>query len=70
MKVVFFLIGSVNMNLREARVPVEIAKLGVFGQPLKYLIDEGKRVVVLPSCLVQLSEINTHSISNNNPLRY
>src|SRR3954466_6453820 len=60
------LIGSVNMNLREARVPVKIAEVGVFGQPLKHLINKEQRVVVLPGCLVQLPIINTHSISNNN----
>src|SRR3954466_139153 len=64
------LIRSVNMNLREARIPIEIAKVGVFRQPLKHLINKGKRIVVLPGGLVRLPEINTHSISNNSPLRY
>src|SRR4051812_13681858 len=64
------LIRGVNMNLREARIPIKIAKVGVFGQPLKHLINKGKMIVVLPGGLVQLPEINTHSISNNSPLRY
>src|SRR4051812_35670779 len=64
------LIRSVNMNLREARVPIKIAKVGVFRQPLKHLIDKRQRIVVLPGGLVQLPEINRHSISNNSPLRY
>src|SRR3954465_7885468 len=64
------LIRSVNMNLREARIPIKIAKVGVFRQPLKHLINKGQRIVVLPGGLVQLPEINTHSISNNSPLRY
>src|SRR4051812_33660516 len=63
------LIGSINMNLREARVPIKIAKVGVFGKPINHLIDERQRVVVLPCCLIQLPEINTHFISNNNTLR-
>src|ERR1043165_9101624 len=64
------LIRGVNMNLREARIPIKITKVGVFRQPLKHLINKGQRIVVLPGGLVQLPEINTHSISNNSPLRY
>src|SRR4051812_15553195 len=63
------LIRSVNMNLREDKIPMKIAKVGVFRQ-LKHLINKGQRIVVLPGGLVQLPEINTHSISNNSPLRY
>src|SRR3954469_11481081 len=64
------LIRSVNMNLREARIPIKIAKVGVFRQPLKHLINKGQRIMVLPGSLVQLPKINAHSISNNSPLRY
>src|SRR3954468_11393652 len=64
------LIHSVNMNLREAGIPIKIAKVGVFRLPLEHLINKGQRVVVLPGGIVQLPEINTHSISNNSPLRY
>src|SRR3954447_3430033 len=46
------LIHSVGMNLREARIPIKIAKVGVFRQPLKHLINKGQRVVVLPGSLV------------------
>src|ERR1044072_2043253 len=64
------LIRGVNVNLGEARVPIKIAEVGVFRQPLEHLIDKEQRIVVLPGGLVQLPEINTHSISNNSPLRY
>ena len=64
------LICGVNMNLREARIPIKIAKVGFFRQPIKHLINKGQRIVVLPGSLVQLPEINAHSISNNSPLRY
>src|SRR3954467_13679509 len=64
------LIRSVDINLREDRIPIKIAKVGVFRQPLKHLINKGQRIVVLPCSFVQLPEINTHSISNNSPLRY
>src|SRR3954463_5869195 len=63
-------IRGVNVNLGEARITIEIAKVGVFGQPLEHLINKGQRIVVLPGGLVQLPVINTHSISNNSPLRY
>src|SRR3954471_3015534 len=62
------LIRGVNMNPREARIPIKIAKVGVCRQPLKHLTNKRQRIVVLPSGLVQLPEINTHSISNNSPL--
>src|SRR4051812_46362018 len=64
------LIRGVNMNLGEARIPIKIAKVSVCRQLLKHLINKGQRIVVLPGGLVQLPEINTHSISNNSPLRY
>src|SRR3954470_16932387 len=64
------LIRGVDMNLRKARIPIKITKVGVFRQPLKHLINKGRRIVVLSGSLVQLPEINTHSISNNSPLRY
>src|SRR4051812_13408134 len=64
------LICGVNMNLGEAGIPIKIAEVGVFRQPLEHLINKGQRIVVLPGGLVQLPEINTHSISNNSPLRY
>src|SRR3954465_5891099 len=64
------LIRGVNMNLGEARIPIKIAEVGVLRQPLKHLINKGQRIVVLPGGLVQLPVINTHSISNNNSLRY
>src|SRR3954471_2731233 len=64
------LIRGVDMNLGEARIPIKIQKVVVFRQPLKHLINKGQRIVVLPCGLVQLPKINTHSISNNSPLRY
>src|SRR3954469_22831268 len=66
----FLLIRGVNMNLGEARIPVKIAEVGVFRQPLEHMINKGQRIVVLSGCLVQLPEIHTHSISNNSPLMY
>src|SRR3954469_23871578 len=63
------LIRGIDMNLREARIPIKIEKVGVFRQPLKHLINKGQRIVVLSGSLVLLPEINTHSISNNSPLR-
>src|SRR3954464_15819222 len=64
------LIRDVNMNLREARIPIKIAEVGVFRQLLEHTINKGQRIVVLSGGLVQLPVINTHSISNNSPLRY
>src|SRR3954470_16949402 len=64
------LILSVNMNLGEARIPIKIAEVGVFRQPVEHLINKGQRIVVLPGGVVQLPKTNTHSISNNSPLRY
>src|SRR3954471_19150747 len=64
------LIRGVNVNLGEARIPIKISEVGVFRQPLKHLINKGQRIVVLPGGLVQLPDINTHSIPNNSPLRY
>src|SRR3954466_14183374 len=64
------LIRGVDVNLGEARIPIKIAEVGVFRQPLKHLINKDQRIVVLPGGLVQLPVINTHSISNNSPLRY
>src|SRR3954464_1656992 len=64
------LIRGVNVNLGEARIPIKIAEVGVFRQPLEHMINKGQRIVVLPGGLVQLPQINTHSISNNSPLRY
>src|SRR3954462_9600458 len=64
------LIRDVNMNLGEAIIPIKIAKVGVFRQPLKHLINKGQRIVVLPGGLVQFPEINTHFISNNSSPRY
>src|SRR4051812_22891741 len=63
-------IRSVNMNLGEARIPIKIAEVGVLRHPLEHLINKGQRIVVLPGGLVQLPENDTHSISNNSPLRY
>ena len=64
------LIRGVDVNLGEARIPIKKAEVGVFGQPLEHLINKGQRIMVLPGGLVQLPEIDTHSISNNGPLRY
>src|SRR4051812_42789398 len=64
------LIRGVNLNLGETRIPIKIAEVGVFRQPLENLINKGQRIVVLPGGLFQLPVINTHSISNNSPLRY
>src|ERR1044072_2997768 len=64
------LIHGVNVNLGEARIPIKIAEVGVFRQPLKHLINKGQGIMVLPGGLVQFPIINTHSISNNSPLRY
>src|ERR1041385_3486441 len=36
------MIRGVNMNLREARIPIKIAEVGVFRQPLKHLINKGQ----------------------------
>src|SRR3954471_12883913 len=64
------LIRGVDVNLGEARIPIEIAEVGVFRQPLEHLINKGQRIMILPGGLVQLPLINTHSISNNSPRRY
>src|SRR3954462_11710964 len=64
------LIRGVDVNLGEARIPIKIAEVGVFRQPLQHLINKGQRIVVLPGGPVQLPVTNTHSISNNSPLRY
>src|SRR4051812_460960 len=64
------LIRGVDVNLGVAGRPIKIAEVGVFRQPLEHLINKGQRIVVLPGGLVQIPEINTHSMSNNSPLRY
>src|SRR3954466_9512490 len=64
------LIRGVNVNVGETRIPIKIAEVGVFRQPLEHLINKGQRIVVLPGGFVQVPVINTHSISNNIPLRY
>src|SRR3954465_3499759 len=64
------LIRGVNVNLGEAGIPIKIAEVGVFSQPLEHLINKGQRIVVLPGGLVQLPKINTPSISNNSPPWY
>src|SRR4051812_2835277 len=35
------LIRGVNVNLGEARIPIKIAEVGVFRQPLEHLINKG-----------------------------
>src|ERR1043165_9510499 len=35
------LICRVNVNLGEARIPIKMAEVGVFRQPLKHLINKG-----------------------------
>src|SRR3954468_15080525 len=55
------LIRGVDVNLGEARIPIKIAEVGVFRQPLEHLINKGKRIVVLSSGLFQFPVINTHS---------
>src|SRR4051812_36868826 len=46
------LIRGVDVNLGETRVPIKIAEVGVFRQPLEHLINKGQRIVVLPGGLV------------------
>ena len=41
------LIRGVNMNMGEARIPIKIAEVRVFRQPLEHLINKGQMVVVL-----------------------
>ena len=41
------MIRDVDVNLGEARVPIKIAEVGVFRQPLEHLINKGQRIVVL-----------------------
>src|ERR1043165_6808304 len=48
----FLLIRGVDVNLGEARIPIEIAEVGVFRQPLKHLINKGQRIVVLSGGVV------------------
>ena len=52
------------------RVSVEVAKVRVLCQPLKHLVDEGKREVIFSGCLVEHPEIDTHSPSGQCQLRY
>src|SRR3954468_16227697 len=46
------LIRGVNVKLGEARIPIKIAKVGVFRRSLEHLINKGQRIVVLPGGLV------------------
>ena len=52
------------------RVSVEVAKVRVLCQPFKHLVDEGKREVIFPGCLVKHPVIDAHSPSGHCPLRY
>ena len=52
------------------RVSVEVAKVRVLCQPFKHLVDEGKREMIFPGCLVEHPVIDTHSPSGHCPLRY
>ena len=40
------LIRGVDVNLGEARVPIKIAEVGVFRQPLEHLINKGQGIMV------------------------
>jgi len=51
-------------------VSVEVAKVRVLCQPFKHLIDEGKREVIFPGCLVKHPVIDTHPPSGHCLLRY
>ena len=51
-------------------VSIEVAKVRVLCQPFKHLIDEGKREVIFPGCLVEHQVIDTHSPSGHCLLRY
>ena len=52
------------------RVSIEVAKVWVFCQPFKHIIDEGQREVIFPGGLVEHPVIDTHSPSDDCPLRY
>ena len=52
------------------RVSIEVAKVRVLCQPFKHLVDEGKREMIFPGCLVEHLVIDTHSPSGHCLLRY
>ena len=49
---------------------VEVTKVRVLCQPFKHLVDEGKREVIFPGCLVKHPVIDAHSPSGHCPLRH
>jgi hypothetical protein len=51
-------------------VSIEVTKVRVLCQPFKHLVDEGKREVIFPGCLVEHPVIDTNSPSGHCPLRY
>ena len=51
-------------------ISVEVTKVRVLCQPFKHLVDEGKREMIFPGCLVEHPVIDTNSPSGHCPLRY
>ena len=52
------------------RIAIEVAEIGMLGQPLKHLINEGEWEVILPGSFVKHPIVDAHSLTSYGPLRY
>ena len=47
-------------NLMITGISIEVAKIGMLGQPFKHLVNEGEREVIFPGGLVEHPVIDIH----------
>jgi hypothetical protein len=63
----FLLILGVNWNLEEPAIPIKIAKIRMFSESLQDLVDEREREMVFAGGFVELTVVDTHSLSSDYP---
>jgi len=59
-----------DRNLVINRIAIEVAEIGMLGQPFKHLVNEGEWEVIFPGSFVKHPVIDAHSPSSNGSLRY
>jgi hypothetical protein len=59
-----------DRNLMITRIAIEVAKIGMLGQPFKHLVNEGEWEVIYPGSFVKHPVVDAHSPTSNGPLRY
>ena len=52
------------------RIAIEVAEIGVLGQPFKHLVNEGEWEVIFSGSFVKHLVIDAYSPTSNGPLRY